>query len=127
MATIYDSNKRFERGMKMKKLEKTFRVFSTVTDETVAMCKTRMETMRAILTHDGYAYKFIRRPDGMLTLWTSDGSANSTRGARQFVETIVKSNRPGKEAQLEIADYVIAACEDFARGLDVEMVKGYAP
>jgi hypothetical protein len=36
-----------------------------------------------LLTADGYEYE-VRDEDGLLILWISDGSQNSTRGARNF-------------------------------------------
>ena len=70
---------------------------------------TALQAMRAILTHDGYAYKFVRRRDGRLELWHSDGSCNSPRGAGHFTRTVAVSHAPGLEGQREIAMQVIQA------------------
>lgn len=43
---------------------------------------------RYLMEADGYAYKFVRRRDGWLDLLISDGSRNSTRGARHFRRSV---------------------------------------
>lgn len=70
---------------------------------------TSIQAMKAILEHDGYAWKFVRRRDGLLELHHSDGSANSTRGARHFTKTVAGSCKPGLEGQRDIALQVINA------------------
>ena len=72
---------------------------------------TALQAMRAILTHDGYAYRFRRDKAGNLFLYHTDGSANSTRGARNFVRCVggINSSRPGLAGQREIAEQVIFA------------------
>ena len=70
---------------------------------------TPLQAMRAILTHDGYAYRFRRDRAGNLFLYHTDGSANSTRGARNFVRCVggINSSLPGLAGQREIAEQVI--------------------
>lgn len=41
-----------------------------------------------LLTTDGYAYEWRTDADGYHVLWISDGSANSTRGARHMRATV---------------------------------------
>lgn len=87
-----------------------YTVFSPDNGYVVERGITALEAMRAILEHDGYAYKFTRRKsDGRLSLWHSDGSANSTRGARHFKRTVALSFSPGLKGQKEIAMQVISA------------------
>ena len=71
---------------------------------------TALQAMNEILSHDGYKWKFVRSSDGRLTLWHSDGSQNSTRGARHFVKTVASSMKPGLQGQRDIARQVITAC-----------------
>lgn len=58
-----------------------------------------------LLTQDGYAYEIrpVEGYDGQMQLWTSDGSANSTRGARHLTPT-----RIGGHSEDEIWQQVIA-------------------
>ena len=72
---------------------------------------TALQAMREILTYDGYAYLFRRDKAGNLYLYHSDGSANSTRGARHFVRCVsnINSSLPGIAGQREIAEQVIYA------------------
>ena len=69
---------------------------------------TALQAMREILTYDGYAYRFRRDKAGNLYLYHSDGSANSSRGARHFVRCVsINSPLPGIAGQREIAEQVI--------------------
>ena len=72
---------------------------------------TALRAMREMLTYDGYAYRFRRDRAGNLFLYHTDGSANSTRGARNFVRCIgeINSSLPGIAGQREIAELVINA------------------
>ena len=63
---------------------------------------TALQAMREILTYDGYAYRFRRDKAGNLYLYHSDGSANSSRGARHFVRCVsINSPLPGIAGQRE--------------------------
>ena len=79
--------------------------YGTVIDRNL----TALQAMREILTYDGYAYRFRRDKAGNLYLYHSDGSANSTRGARHFVRCVsnINSSLPGIAGQREIAEQVI--------------------
>ena len=70
---------------------------------------TALQAMREILTYDGYDYRFRRNKAGNLFLYHSDGSVNSTRGARNFVRCVggINSALPGVAGQREIAEQVI--------------------
>jgi len=70
---------------------------------------TALQAMREMLTYDGYAYRFRRDRAGNLFLYHSDGSANSTRNARNFVRCVsnINSSLPGLAGQREIAEQVI--------------------
>ena len=70
---------------------------------------TALQAMREMLTYDGYAYRFRRNKAGGLYLYHSDGSVNSTRGARHFVRCAeeINSSLPGVAGQREIAEHVI--------------------
>jgi hypothetical protein len=46
------------------------------------------EAADALLTTDGYAYEWRTDDEGYHVLWISDGSANSTRGARHMRPTV---------------------------------------
>ena len=72
---------------------------------------TALQAMREILNYDGYAYRFRRNKAGGLYLYHSDGSANSSRGARNFVRCVggINSALPGIAGQREIAELVINA------------------
>ena len=72
---------------------------------------TALQAMREILTYDGYAYRFRRNKAGGLYLYHSDGSVNSTRGARHFVRCVggINSSLPGIAGEREIAEQVIFA------------------
>ena len=70
---------------------------------------TALKAMAAILEHDGYAWKFMRAANGYLSLWHSDGSANSTRGARHFVKTVAGSPLAGLAGRRAVARQVISA------------------
>ena len=72
---------------------------------------TALQAMREILNYDGYAYRFRRDKAGNLYLYHSDGSANSTRGARHFVRCVsnINSSLLGLAGQREIAEQVIYA------------------
>ena len=87
-----------------------FTVFSANSGYVLDRGLTALKAMAEILNYDGYDWKFSRRKgDGCLSLWHSDGSANSTRGARHFVKTTCFSFKPGLEGQREIALQVISA------------------
>ena len=72
---------------------------------------TALQAMREMLTYDGYAYRFRRDKAGNLFLYHTNGSANSTRGARNFVRCVgeINSSLPGVAGQREIAELVISA------------------
>jgi len=71
---------------------------------------TALQAMREMLTYDGYAYRFRRDKAGGLFLYHTNGSANSTRGARHFVRCVnINSSLPGIAGQREIAEQVIYA------------------
>ena len=72
---------------------------------------TALQAMREMLTYDGYAYRFRRDKAGNLYLYHSDGSVNSTRGARHFVRCVseINSSLAGIAGQREIAEQVINA------------------
>ena len=70
---------------------------------------TALQAMAAILGYDGYAWKFVRAKNGYLSLYHSDGSANSTRGARHFVKTVAGSPLARLAGRRAIAEQVINA------------------
>tara|TARA_R110000787_G_scaffold231850_1_gene339178 strand:- start:349 stop:690 length:342 start_codon:yes stop_codon:yes gene_type:complete len=70
---------------------------------------TPLEAMSTILEHDGYDWKITVDEDKYQCLWHSDGSAYSTRGARNFVKTVAMSPLAGPAGELEIAHHVIHA------------------
>jgi len=74
---------------------------------------TAIDAMDEILSHDGYAYEIRREADGSgFTLWHSDGSAASPRGARHMVQTVIYSVANNADAaKAEIAAKVLAASE----------------
>ena len=88
---------------------------------------TAVEAMEVILTDDGYRFEI--RKSVFLTsvcwdLYRSDGSANSTRGARDMVKTFVFSFIEDEaQAEQEIAKRVIEerSIEDSWRGLPCVM------
>ena len=70
-----------------------------------------VDAMDNMLTYDGYRYEIRPEADGNgWRLWCSDGSENSTRGARHMVRTVVYSLDQSREfATFEIAERVIFA------------------
>ena len=69
---------------------------------------TALQAMREMLTYDGYDYRFRRNKAGNLFLYHSDGSVNSTRGARHFrCIAGLHSAAPGLAGQRKIAEQVI--------------------
>lgn len=74
---------------------------------------TSEQAMHEILTYDGYQYEIVKTDFKGSVCWElyhSDGSANSTRGARHMVKTLVFSMiEDGAQAAHEIAEKVIAA------------------
>lgn len=69
------------------------------------------QAMDELLSHDGYAWQIRRENDGEgWRLWHSDGSANSTRGARHMVKTVAFSLKDNEAAATrEIAEQVCRA------------------
>lgn len=71
---------------------------------------TAVEAMDRIMSHDGYEYDIRPMDGGGWALWHSDGSRNSTRGARHMVKTVAFSLAADRAAaEQEIAECVIKA------------------
>ena len=89
----------------------TYTVFNPQDSDEHESGLTALEAMDRILTDDGFRYEIRPGADGRgWRLWHSDGSANSTRGARHFVATVAFSVREAEiEATEEIAATVITA------------------
>jgi hypothetical protein len=68
----------------------TYTVINPNTGEVLGRGLSATDAAAAILTDDGYAYEVRERGDiGHYELFVSDGSANSTRGARHMNSTIL--------------------------------------
>lgn len=63
-----------------------------------------------LMTTDGYAYEWRTDADGYHTVWLSDGSANSTRGARHM--------RASRFAGFDRAEVLRAIVADDWRGYE---------
>ena len=57
------------------------------TDQTAEVGLTLKDAAEALMTQDGFAFEIRPSTGGMLSLWLSDGSANSPRGARHMRES----------------------------------------
>jgi len=78
---------------------------------------TAEQAAEAILTYDGYAYE-VREVDGVWQLFTSDGSANSPRGARHLCGTTIFAAADGAGAAwTAIAAKVLRESHNWRHGL----------
>lgn len=91
----------------------TYTVYSAEHGSVYGRNLTAEEAMSKLLTHDGYRYEIRKgeyKGEVCWELWHSDGSQNSTRGARHMVKTVTFSFEEDEaDATQEIAEEVIKA------------------
>ena len=104
----------------------TYTVFRSDNSADATRGLTLEQAADALMTEDGYAYEWRTDADGYHTLWISDGSANSTRGARHLNASrfagfdreralldVVNTDWHGCEAMTDEAfSAMLAACEE---------------
>jgi hypothetical protein len=91
----------------------TYSVYTQDDHTTAKRGLTACQAMDLLLTYDGYAYE-IRHEDcqgtAIWNLYHSDGSTNSTRGARRMVKTVAFSMAGNEDAAIhDIATQICTA------------------